>query len=85
MTFKFAVGDYVFDLTIHNEGNNIFRVSSLYIVRISEINEGMVLGEWINKKELDLFIIENVIECNEATKVIYSKQPRKKLRGFNIK
>jgi len=85
MTLKFNIGDYILDLTMKEEGNNVVRVGSLYIDKISSIHDGMMLSEWITVEHMNKLIREHVLECNPETTLIYSKQPRKRLRRFNIK
>ena len=85
MTLKVVIGDYAIDMTMKKEENNIIRIKSLYIDKISDMHKGMRLSEWLNKDQINELIRENIIECNDATTMVYSKQPRKRLRSFNIK
>jgi hypothetical protein len=88
MNLKLNLGDYVLDITSVEETLNshlVIRVKSLYINRISEIHNGMKLSEWVTKDIINDYLEKAHGYVDNAPEVVYSKQPRKRLRIFNIR
>ena len=83
MNLKVNIGNYVLDITAITDNGDV-RVKSLFINKISELHNGMKLSEWATKDSISDFVRESMLECNDDTKIVFSKQPRKRLRRFNI-
>ena len=84
-TIKFAMGNYSVELkyTIDTiDGIIELRVNKIYINKISSMYEGMLLSEWLTYDTILELLATNVGITN---KVVFSRQPRKRLRRFNIR
>jgi len=83
MNVRMNLGNFVLDITAINENSDVIRVKKIYIDKISNIYDGMKLSEWINKDGIDN-IVRTYMENSDDKTIIYSRQPRKRLRRFNI-
>ena len=83
MNVKVNLGNFVLDITTINEDHKTIRVKRVYINKISNIYNGMKLSEWISKDGIDN-IVRTYMENSDDKTIIYSRQPRKRLKRFNI-
>jgi len=83
MNVKINLGNFVLDITAIDEDHDTIRVKKIYIDKISNIYNGMKLSEWINKDGVDN-IVKTYMENSDGKTIVYSRQPRKRLRRFNI-
>ena len=83
MNVRMNLGNFVLNITAINENSDTIRVKKIYIDKISNIYDGMKLSEWINKDGIDN-IVRTYMENSDDKTIIYSRQPRKRLRRFNI-
>ena len=83
MNVKINLGNFVLDITAIDEDHDTIRVKKIYIDKISNIYNGMKLSEWINKDGVDN-IVKTYMENRDGKTIVYSRQPRKRLRRFNI-
>jgi len=87
MNVKVNFGNFVLDITAVNEDNGYIRIKKLYIDKISNMYDGMLLSEWVTKEQINEIVRSHMIDTKEANgdeEIIYSRQPRKRLRRFNI-
>ena len=87
MSLRINYGDYVVEMRSREDklnGETIIRISSLFINRISIVQMGMLLSEWVTKDALSDVIRNQYPELKDDVRVVYSRQPRKRLRRFNI-
>jgi len=83
MNVKVNLGNFVLDITAINEDHKTIRVKRAYINKISNIYNGMKLSEWISKDGIDN-IVRTYMENSDDKTITYSRQPRKRLKRFNI-
>ena len=78
MVKKFVVGNYVVEINTIDSGDTV-RINKLYVNKISSVYDGMLLSEWVTYEA----IIE-MVKGDTGKEVVLSRQPRKRLRRFNI-
>jgi len=84
---RIVYGNYVvefkYGVELDSNGSKILRINTLYISKITDTYKNMRLSEWVTKEDIARYAIEDSLEPKDI-KVVFSKQPRKRLRRFNI-